>query len=552
MLCATTMMERKRSPKERIVKKTPSSKAHITRQPLSPRRRQHPAARTKNSREKTPRRIDITPLPRSRLAQKPLGLHYTKDKSSWNTLLYAYMLEMSYLKDVEMRSSPSLPLSSQYEQDMVCDYNTMDSRFAFHMSGGVFGYPHPAFGLSTSGINSFGSSTRSGNTPSCFSAITLSSPVSSQSDAAAISGSTGSMTEGDSKPWTSDIEMDDAPDASTDHVAIAPIVATVTVPVLPLLQPPKPSTTMAATPPIFAGLTYLPSKFLTTETVTPPKPAAMSGDQVSAKLPSAPQIPNPVTSAIALSLTLPSRDEEAAKTPKNLQPPTPADGTKSAVSPPKVEITEPAKYAQMAKEIKPSAISALSDGSTAPIRLILVGSSKPTVPPSTVADTNAPKETSRPKTRPRGRAMVPLVEPGEASKQEVELGMGSFASSHIQSPAAQVSAFSNPHFKQLFSDEIKTLEASLLKQEEIQGSQVIFLLRSLKWVTESHDDGWFEDEIELENDVAYWRGKLNILTARLEKYEGPDVNGIVANTRVQLEKVFVILGGADKLDPEIA
>jgi hypothetical protein len=126
--------------------------------------------------------------------------------------------------------------------------------------------------------------------------------------------------------------------------------------------------------------------------------------------------------------------------------------------------------------------------------------------------------------------------------------MGSFASSNIQSPEAQILAFSNTHFKQLFSGEMKTLQASLSKQEDIQGSQVIFLLRSLKWITDSHEAGWFEDDIELEDDVADWRGKLNILMAKLETYAGLDANSIVSNTRIQLERVFVIFGGAENID----
>ncbi|CAN9366076.1 unnamed protein product [Alternaria alternata] len=177
---------------------------------------------------------------------------------------------------------------------------------------------------------------------------------------------------------------------------------------------------------------------------------------------------------------------------------------------------------------------------------------KPGVSPPPMADANARTETSRQKSRPRGRALVALVKPEEASKQEVELGMGSFASSNIQSPEAQISAFSNAHFKQLFSGEMNTLQASLSKQKDIQGSQVIFLLRSLKWITDSHEAGRFEDDIELEDDVADWRGKLNILMAKLETYAGPDANRIVSNTRIQLEKVFVILGGAENIGEEVA
>jgi hypothetical protein len=40
--------------------------------------------------------------------------------------------------------------------------------------------------------------------------------------------------------------------------------------------------------------------------------------------------------------------------------------------------------------------------------------------------------------------------------------------------------------------------------------------------------------------------------AKLETYAGPDANSIVSNTRIQLEKVFVVLGGAENIDPEVA
>lgn len=151
---------------------------------------------------------------------------------------------------------------------------------------------------------------------------------------------------------------------------------------------------------------------------------------------------------------------------------------------------------------KPAVSSTPLENIMAAIPLPSIEGSKPTESPPPVADADAPKETSRPKSRSRGRALVTLVKPEEASKQEVELGIGSFASVQIQSPEAQISAFSNPHFKQLFSREMENLEASLSKQDNIQGSQVVFLLRSLKWITDSHENRWFKDDIKFEDDVA--------------------------------------------------
>jgi hypothetical protein len=177
MPCAPVMTDRKRSSKKRVVKNTPINKAHVTRQPFYPRGEPHPAVRAKVLQMKTSRRMDITPLPRSRLAQKPLGLRFTKHKSSWKTLLHAYMLEMSYLRDVGMWSSFNSMPCAQYDE-MDCEYDTMDSRFAYYMSYGVFGSPSPAFDVLTASTNSFGSSTGSGGAVSTFSAATRSCPVS--------------------------------------------------------------------------------------------------------------------------------------------------------------------------------------------------------------------------------------------------------------------------------------------------------------------------------------------------------------------------------------
>jgi len=225
MPCAPVMTDRKRSSKKRVVKNIPINKAHVTRRPFHHRGEPHSALKAKYLQTKTPRRMDIAPLPRSRLAQKPLGLRFTKSKSSWKTLLHAYMLEMSYLRDVEMWNLFNSIPCAQYDK-MDCEYDTMDSCFAYYVSYGVFGSPSPAFGVSTTSTNSFGSSTESGGAVSTFSAATRSCPVSGQSCVGTVSGSSGSMTAGFSKPWTSDIEMEDEPEASSGHVAVIPSTTT--------------------------------------------------------------------------------------------------------------------------------------------------------------------------------------------------------------------------------------------------------------------------------------------------------------------------------------
>ncbi|CAI9637218.1 unnamed protein product [Alternaria burnsii] len=549
MSSAPVMTDRKRSSKKRVIKNMPINKAHITRRPVYHRGEPHSAVKAKYLQTKTPRRMDIAPLPRSRLAQKPLGLRFTKCKSSWKTLLHAYMLEMSYLRDAEMWSSFSSTPCAQYEE-MDCEYDTMDSRFAYHMSYGVFGCLSPAFGVSTASTNSFGSSTGSGGAVSTFSAATRSRPMSGQSSVGTVRGSSGSMTAGFSKPWTSDIEMEDAPEASSDHDAVIPSTTTISVPVPALSQPPKHANTVVLQPPQFTGLGYLPSRLLTSETVILPKPAEMSKDEVSAKSPSV-SLPNPAPDVV-LPPTPASQREEDEETSAKAQPLAPADITKPAMSIPPVEDTKSSVTPSSMVDNESAVSSTPLESIDAAVPLASMENDKPTVSPPSMANVNAPTEVSRQKSRPRNRALVTLVKPEEASKQEVELGMGSFASSNIQSPEAQISAFSNTHFKQLFSGEMKTLQASLSKQEDIQGSQVILLLRSLKWITDSQEAGWFEDDIELEDDVADWRGKLNILMAKLEIYAGPDANSIVSNTRIQLEKVFVILGGAENINQEVA
>lgn len=344
--------------------------------------------------------------------------------------------------------------------------------------------------------------------------------------------------------------MEDAPEASSDHVAVIPSTTTTSVPVPALSQSPKHANTVVLQPPQFTGLGYLPSKRLTSTTVTLPKPPEMSKDEVNAKSPSI-SPPNPAP-GIVLPPAPASQREEVEKICAKVQPSAPADITKPATSIPPVEDTKSSGTPSSMVDIEPAVSFTPLESIKASVLLPSMEDGKPAESPPPMADANAPTETSRQKSRPRGRALVTLVKPEEASKQEVELGMGSFASSNIQCPEAQISAFSNIHFEQLFSGEMKTLQASLSKQEDIQGSQVIFLLRSLKWIIDSHEAGWFEDDVELEDDVADWRGKLNILMAKLETYAGPDANSIVSNTRIQLEKVFVILGGAENIDQEVA
>jgi hypothetical protein len=199
--------------------------------------------------------------------------------------------------------------------------------------------------------------------------------------------------------------------------------------------------------------------------------------------------------------------------------------TEIAVSPPPVNSTQPAVSSPPADNTKPIATPPPVEGA---------GSA---VFSSPVANATAPTESSRAKIRPKSRPIVPLVEPKEAPKAQVELGMGAFGSSNIRSPKDQISAFSNPYFKELFGDEMEILKKLLRAKEDIEGTHVVFLWRSLKWITDSHEAKWFDDEIELEDDVAWWRGKLNILRAELEGDVGQDATGIAADTKAKLDGI---------------
>ncbi|KAI5373852.1 hypothetical protein J4E82_007393 [Alternaria postmessia] len=407
------MTDCKRSSKKRVVKHTPISKAHITRRPIYPRGEPHSAVKAKYLQMKTPRRMDIAPLPRSRLTQKPLGLRFTKRKSSWKTLLHAYMLEMSHIRDAETWSSFISTPCAQYEE-VDCEYDTMDSRFAYYMSCGVFGSLSLAFGAPTAITNSFGSSTGSGGAVSTFSAATRTYPASSQSCVGAVSDSSGSMTEGFSKPWTSDIEMNDAPETSSDHVAIIPSTTTTSVPVPALSQPPKHANTVILQPPQFTNLGYLPSRRLTSDTVTLPKPAEMSKDEVSPKSPSI-SPPNPAPDVV-LSSTLASQREEVEKTSAKAQPLAPADIIKPVMSIPPVEDTKSLVTPSSMVDTEPAVSSIPTESIKAAVPLPPIENGKPAVSPPPMADANAPTETSRQKSRPRGQALVTLAKPGEASK----------------------------------------------------------------------------------------------------------------------------------------
>ena len=109
--------------------------------------------------------------------------------------------------------------------------------------------------------------------------------------------------------------------------------------------------------------------------------------------------------------------------------------------------------------------------------------------------------------KPRLKTPSPSLPPKDASKPDVELGMGSFSASRITSSSTLVSAFGNPHFKTFFASEMVSLQTHLQSNKEIRGSDLVYLNRSLKWVIDAAEAKWFNPDIDFESDdVADWRG----------------------------------------------
>ena len=144
-----------------------------------------------------------------------------------------------------------------------------------------------------------------------------------------------------------------------------------------------------------------------------------------------------------------------------------------------------------------------------------------------------PLPTERAAAKPRSKA--PSLPPKDASKPDVELGMGSFSASKITSSSTLVSAFGNPYFKTFFASEMTSLQTHLQSSKEIRGSHLVYLNRSLKWVIDAAEAKWFNPDIDFESDdVADWRGKLNVFMEVL----GGEVDGVAKDTKSRIEKVF--------------
>ncbi|KAI4617160.1 uncharacterized protein J4E87_008400 [Alternaria ethzedia] len=139
--------------------------------------------------------------------------------------------------------------------------------------------------------------------------------------------------------------------------------------------------------------------------------------------------------------------------------------------------------------------------------------------------------------KPRSKA--PSLPPKSASKPDVELGMGSFSPSKITSSPLLISAFSNPHFKTFFASEMVSLQTHLKSNKEIRGSHLVYLNRSLKWVIDAAEAKWFNPDIDFESDdVADWRGKLNVFMEVLGGVVGEGGDGVAKDTKERIEKVF--------------
>ncbi|KAI4658090.1 uncharacterized protein J4E79_007071 [Alternaria viburni] len=247
------------------------SKTHITHRNLHLDREPHPAVRTAKKRDKTPRRIDIQPPPLtgSSSMHKPFDVRFARHKSTWRSIAHGF---------VEQQQEKSRNVE---EDEMECEYDTMDQLAAFEVSGGVFGSPPTSAASSPSSSPSSdtsGSWAASWGTASTFSASALASSMVSQPSTTSFSAATSSSSAGNSGMSSPEIDMIDASDECESHVAAAP---TPPIPTPPSSQPPQPVTTAPiakVNPPLFPGLGSLPSKPLPTEKAT-----------MIAKLPSKPR-----------------------------------------------------------------------------------------------------------------------------------------------------------------------------------------------------------------------------------------------------------------------
>ncbi|KAI4654420.1 uncharacterized protein J4E78_007466 [Alternaria triticimaculans] len=254
------------------------SKTHITYLSVHTHREPHPAVRTTKKRDKTPRRIDVHPPPltSSSSMHKHFDIRFARHKSTWRSIAHGFVeQQQEKLRDAE-------------EDEMECEYDTMDQLAAFEASGGVFGSPPASAASSPSSSPSSdttGSLAGSWSTASSFSASTLASSLASQPSVAAFNAATSSSSADNSGMSSPEVDMIDASDEYESHVAAAPTVVTTPTPAPPPSQPPHPVTTApiaAVNPPLFSGLGYLPSKPLPTEKAT-----------IIAKLPSKPRLKTP-------------------------------------------------------------------------------------------------------------------------------------------------------------------------------------------------------------------------------------------------------------------
>ncbi|KAI4709337.1 hypothetical protein J4E89_006086 [Alternaria sp. Ai002NY15] len=276
------------------------SKPHITRVQIHPGHEPHPAVRTTKTRDQKLRRIDIQPprLTGSSSMHKPFDSRFARHKSTWRSIAHGF---------VEQQQEK---LRNAKDDEMECEYDTMDQLAAFEASGGVFGSPPTSAVSSPSSSSSnhtSGSSAGSWGTASTFSASTLAISMASQPSAASFSAVPSSSSAGNSGMSSPEVDMIDASDEYESHVAATPPVLTAPIPLPPSSQPPQPVTTALiakVNPTSFASLGYLPSKPLPTEkAVAKPRSKALP---VPPKSASKPDVELGMSSFSASKITSPS------------------------------------------------------------------------------------------------------------------------------------------------------------------------------------------------------------------------------------------------------
>ena len=96
---------------------------------------------------------------------------------------------------------------------------------------------------------------------------------------------------------------------------------------------------------------------------------------------------------------------------------------------------------------------------------------------------------------------------------------------------------------------MSSLQTHLQSNKEIRGSHLVYLNRSLKWVIDAAEAKWFNPDIDFESDdVADWRGKLNVFMEVLGGVVGDSGDGVAKDTKGRIERVFALFADEERVN----